>query len=428
MGKKRFVPTIICYIGTLLILFLPSAVVFAQGNLRLGRLSVTPGFRYAFNYDSNVFFEPTDEHDDFIHLLSPSILLGYSGSTPDNYFQAGYNGDFALYTDLTDNNWQRHSPFVSFGYGSPLGFYLKLSDNFTYSEDPFGSFNEFNQSNQFGLGEKTKRWDNLANILLGYRFGSRYFSEVFYTNYVIRYDQDKDKWQDRIDNRVGIAGFYRITPKTSLFLEYRGTFAGYDKQDDGIFDPGRGVNWSKDTSQDYSLSDLLIGARFESGGKLSGEAKLGYGKQEFKNSVDPIGFPYKDWDGLVISTYVAYQATARTNLLLNLQHSPLGSPDADAASFVNTLLQLQLRQALAYRLSLNLRGTYNLDDYQNERPGRPKKYFNRFEFQGGIDWAVKPWCTAGFEYEYREQVASDDFYASSEWTVNRVTAYVSFVY
>ena len=425
----RFIGLIrIKLISFLLILVLGSTTAYAQGNLHIGRLTVTPAFRYAFGYNSNVFFAPTNEQDDSLSVLTPSILLGYTGSTPGNYFQAGYTGDWAFYTDLTDNNWQRHSPFVSFGYESPTGFYTKLSDNYNKSEDPFGSFNEFNQSSQFGLGEMTRRWDNLAQALLGYHMSDRYFAEAYYKNYVIKYDQDKDNWQDRMDNTGAVSLFYRMTPKTSVFLEYNFTDADYTKQNDGVFDIGRNTNWSSDTSQDYQLHNLLFGARFEAGAKLSGEAKIGYGNRKQENSVDPEGFPYSDWNGLVINSYVSYQATSRTSFVLNLQHSPLGSPSADAAFFINTLVQLHVRQALAYRLSLNLRGELNNDDYKDEPAEFPSKYFNRFGFFMGLDWAIRPWMTAGIKYEFQEQVASNDFYKSSEFTVHKASINVNFVY
>ena len=209
--RKRIRQTFVFWI-----VFLSGGMAFAQGNLHLGRITVTPSLRYAFEYNSNVFFAPTNEQDDTLSVLTPSVLFGYTGSTPGNYFQAGYMGDWAFYTDLSDNNWQRHSPFVSFGYESPTGFYTKLSNNFNWSEDPFGSFNEFQQSSQFGLGAKTQRWDNLAQALLGYHFSNRYFAEAYYKNYVIKYDQDKDQWQDRMDNTGALALFYRLTPKTSV--------------------------------------------------------------------------------------------------------------------------------------------------------------------------------------------------------------------
>jgi len=428
MGKRTHISL---FVGLVLgwFLMLTQTSALAQGNLRLGRVMVTTGFKYELRYDDNIFFEAENTQDDVVHILSPSILFGYTGATPDDYFQAGYTGDFALHSDLTDNDWQRHSPFVSAGFSSPVGIYVKLGDSFSWSEDPFGTFTEFDQSSRFGLGEKTERYDNTASALVGYHLADRWFTEVFYNNYLIRYDLEKDKWQNRMDHIASGALFYRITPKTSVLVQYKYTKAEYGEQNDGIFDPGRGTSWSSNTSQDYSLNDFLVGVRFEPGGKISGEAKIGYGNKEFENQLDPQGFKYEDDDDFIASMFVTYRPTTRTSASLNLQRSHLGSPDADAASFVNTLIQFRIRQDFAYRLSGNLMLGYNLDDYQNEVPGIPSKYFNRYTFLAGLDWKVRPWLTAGLEYQYEEQVVSDDAaYGGSEYIRNLVLGYISFTY
>lgn len=420
MEKRAYLRTSVYLASVWLILLIFGVNAFGQGNLKLGRLSMTPALKYELRYDDNVFIESTNEQDDTIHIITPSILFGYTGATPGNYFQAGYTGDFALYTDLTDNNWQRHSPFASFGYESPKGFYVQLSDNFSWSKDPFGSFTDFDQSNRFGLGTNTERYDNTGKVLGGYHFSDRWFVETYYQNFLIRYDLDKDAWQDRIDNGFSGALFYRFTPKTSVFVEYRGTKAEYDEQNDGIFDVGRDTFWSSDTSQDYWLHDALVGVRFEPGGKISGEAKVGYGKKDFDNSVDVLGNEYKDAGDLIFNSFLTYTPTQRTTVSLNAQRSPLGSPDADAPSFVNTLVQLSLTQGFAYGLSGHLLGGWNYDDYQDENPGVPNKYFNRYTVRIGLDWAIKSWIKVGVGYEYEDQQASDEAaFGTSEYSVNR---------
>lgn len=408
-------------------LIIPPSDAFAQWNLHLGRLTVTPSLNYDLLYTDNVFIEKTNEQDDFIHTITPGVLLGYTGA-PGNSFLAGFSADIARYTDLDDNNYEAYRPFVNISLNSPFGLYFRGGDNFTWTADPFGSFNEYDQSNRFGIGQKTERYDNLLNATLGYNLGEKYFTEVTYKNYLTRYDLDKNKWQDRMDHSIAAALFYRLTPKTSAFSEFRYTVADYNEQNDGIFDEGRDTNWSSETSQDYELIDILIGARLEPVGKLSGEARVGYGAKNFENSVDPIGNSYKDSSTFVASILMTYMPTSRTNLSINVQRSQMGSPDADAASFINTFVQLKLAQQLAYRLTLNLGTEFNNDDYQDEAAGRPDKYFNRYGILPGLDWAIKPWLSTGIQYRYEEQMASDDEYQSSEYTVNKVSFHIKATY
>lgn len=408
-------------------LIIPPLDGFAQGNLHLGRLAITPSLSYDLQYSDNVFTEATNEQDDFIHTISPNIQFSYTG-TPGNSFMAGIPVDIVRYTDLDDNNYEAYRPFVNINLNSPWGLYLRAGDNFTSTKDPYGTFNEFDQSNRFGLGELTERYDNTLNATLGYNFREKYFSEITYKNYFIRYDQDDDKWQDRKENSVAAALFYRLTPKTSVFPEVIYTAVDYNQQNDGVFDPDRDASWSSETSQDNQLIDILIGVRLEPGGKLSGEARVGYGAILFKNSVDVQGNAYEDSGDLVMSANLTYTATARTNLFLNLQRSHMGSPDADAASFIGSLVQLKLRQQLAYRLTLNLGTEFNNDDYQNVVAGRPEKYLNRFGITAGMDWAIKPWMITGVQYQYQEAVASDVEYDSLEYVVNKASWYIRATY
>ena len=424
MGIKRY-PwlTVIIILFCVFIVFTLNAHGL-QLPIRLGRTTIAPSLGYQLRYDDNLFYASENQQDDFVNILTPGLLLTYAGARPGNLIQIGYSTDVALHREAADNNWSRHSPFLSFTYASPLGYYVRFGDNYTWSEDPFGSFNEFDQSNRFGLGEKTRRWDNAANLLVGYNVSPRYFIEGTYNNYVIRYDLDKDKWQERTDNIGGLTLGLRVTPRLSLISGYRLTRAVYDKQNDGIFDPGRDTNWSSDTSQDYYIQDISVGVRIETGGPISGEVSIGYEEKSFDNLFDPLNLKYEDSSSYFIrtTTGLTYQPTARSTLTLNTQRAILGSPDADATSFINTLVQVGLNQQLfsygRIQCSGRLLGGWNFDDYQNENPGTPEKYFQRWNGEVGIDASYR-WITLGLSYSYETQVASDPVYATSEYELNR---------
>jgi len=396
----------------------PAAVCSQPRTMNLGPFQVTPSLGYRLNYSDNVFYAAADAQEDLYHQLTPGVRVDYASPRPGTYVNIGYTGDFAWYQDLTDNDWQRHQGFASLGYEAPAGFYFKVDENYTWSEDPFGTFNDYNQSSQFGLGEKTRRWDNNARLTLGYAFGRRWFAEGTYRNYRIRYDLWKDAWQDRIEDEAGAGLFYRITPRTSVFAYYANISTEYDRQNEGERDPNRGVNWSSDTSQDNRQERYWLGVRVDSGGKLDGELRVGYGSQAFDNARDANGRPYEDWDGVVAAGTVWYRPTTRSLLTLNLQHTPLGSPDAEAAMYVNTLVELSLRQELAHRFAARVAGQWSYDDYKYEPPGVPEKNFSRYRLVAGLDWTIRSWLTLGLEYAWEEKTASDEAYADSAYRAN----------
>ena len=396
-----------------MVLFFLVPQVFAQGNIHLGRLKVEPGITYKGEYNDNIYSAKTDEEDDYINTVTPSVRFSYIGSAPGNFFNAGYGVDLVAYSDNGDNNYQAHKPYMAMGLKTPAGLYLRASDNFLHTKDPYGTDYYDTQSllggsiGGYGVGAQTERWNNAAEVAAGYDFFERYTLELMYKNYAERFDLADDEWQDRTDDVYGASFFVKLTGKTSVFLQYRKTDAEYDSQNDGIPILGATPAWNSTNSQDYRLNDYFIGAKFEPGGKLSGEVKLGYGNKKFDNEYDNTGHKYEDKGSWVAETTVTYQPAQRTRLSLNVYRSHKGSPDADASSYLDTLVGLSLNQELANRLSFNLGVEWINYDYLNEVSGSSNKYFNIYTIKGGLGYKIQDWLTAGLRYEYKSKKASD---------------------
>jgi len=404
--------------------------VYAQGNITLGRLAVRPGIAAKVDYWDNIFYaSETDEtgttqgqgvQDDILYTLSPSITMGYAGE-PGNYINFGGFADLVYYTDYSDNNYQTLSPFIYLGFKSPMGFYLRVYEDYLWTKDPFGS------SNTYAKGENTKRWNNKISLSGGYEF-YKLAIEVMYENYMEAWDLAKDNWQDRIDHTVGISFFYKLTGKTALLGQYRRTMAEYTKQDDGIRYYDTDQEWDLNNSQDYFLNDFFIGARFEPGGKLNGEIKLGYGTKEFENEHDPAGRAYEDDGGLIAETQVGYQITERTNVDLNLQRAFVGSPDGDAASYIDTSVLFMINQKFAHRFSASLGASLSNQYYRYVVPNHPDKTFNIYGCIVKVNYDIQDWLKAGIAYKYEDKQASDTYYQSQEYKSNMIAGLISVVF
>ena len=391
----------------------------AQGRIHLGKLSVEPKLRYTITYDDNIFSEDSNEKDDIIHTVTPSVTFLYQGARIDNYVLVNYTADLVAYSDYDDTNYQTQRPYAKFGYKAASGFYVNGSDLYTKTEDPYGSLDDFN------LGERTKRWFNVAEGTAGYEFARIYAVEAFAKYNVRRYYEPEDKWQDRDSSAYGTTLVYNWTTKTSFIAQYRRTDNEYVAQNDDVFDPDRGVTWSDDTSMDNSTDDYFLGARFKPGGKLEGEIKLGYTDINHDNDYDPTGKKYDDDSTWAAETQVTYNATERTQLSLDLQRAYRGSSDsADVSYYIDSLIGMGLVQKFAYRLSLNAYLSYSDWDYQNEGPGFPGKSFDIYTVRVGLGWDINEFLMAGMSYQYRTKDASDDQYESEEYTKNTVSAYV----
>jgi putative beta-barrel porin BBP2 len=413
--------TLVFFVFCVTILFF-GANAMAQGNLKLGKMTVGGSAKYELDYDDNIFLDPTDEVDDVYHVLNPIISLGYTGSRPGNYVRGGYSGNWVFYQDNSDNNWTNQSPYISMGYESPMGFYATLDESFNYAEDPYGS------QNRFAVGTQTTRLNNTIKPLLGYHFSDKWSAEGYYRNYFQEYDDDVDKWQNTTENGFSGAVFRRITAKTSLLAEFRYNEIEYPKQNNGIFDIDRNVNWSSGTSQDNTQYDIFVGARFEPGGKILGFLKLGYGEQDWKNNTDPLGNKYEDDGTFIADIGLTYFMNPRTTLTLNWKRNFMGSPDPDASSYISMPLMLIWSQEYAHNFSSNLTFRWQYDDYLNEAPGLPSKSTNLYNIKARVSYTIKKWVQAAVEYEYEDISASNDRYSAQEYTVNRGKFILLFTY
>lgn len=407
------------------ILILNSVEVSFAQVISLGRLKLLLEASYRGTYEDNVFLENRNTKNDFIHRITPSVRVEYGDvngqadsvvgkiAISQTRFSAGYSTDFVFYNDFSDNRYIGHDPFISVLYNSPSGIYLKADEAFKYTEDVYGSLNQYN------IGIKTKRWDNTVGFTIGYQSRYKLGVDVTYMNYITRYDELIDQWQDRMDHRIATSIYYKATPKLSFFAQYRHTIADYDKQNDGI------LLWTDNTSQDYTLDDYFLGISFDPTAKIRGELKLGYGEKNFENEVDPFGRSYIDESSWIAETSLSYRPRERTGLKMMLSRSLDGSPDADSASYIRTLMGVSVSQDIGNRMTASGGLYWERQDFSDENKGIPKKYFNIYSATASIDFRIMRWLTAGLSYTYQSRNVSDDLYEAEEYDVNRISLYTT---
>lgn len=422
MKNKQYVTQGAMKTGILLIyvgLFIWTSSAFAVGNIHLGRFEINPELSYKCEYVDNIYYENRDEDSDVIHTITPGIGLKLSG-TPGNFFSAGYKIGIVRYSDDDDNDYEDHRAFVSAGLKTPKGLYLVVKDGFQDTEDPFDSKEEFR------LGEQTKRWNNLVDIIAGFEFAQRYGIEATYKNFVERYDRLKDEFQDTTDDTYGIAVLYNLTPKTAFLAQYLRSNTEYDAQNDGIDVNRDGIDeWNSGNSQDYTLDRFLIGARFRPGGKLIGEFKFGYGTIDFDNDVDKNGNEFDDDSFFSMEANVGYKPVEKTNLSLILKRYKQPSTSADVSSdvsamYLRTIIGLALNQNFTNRISAKLGFEWSNKDYEDERAGYPQKELDLYTARCGLDYFIKDWLTAGLSYKYQDNQSNKSQYDYDEYTVNTV--------
>jgi len=412
---------------TLLWLFLVSVPISGFAEIRLGNLKVEPSIGYEGQYNSNIYSSNVNKQSDYIHKIKPAIQIG---KDEDKYFKAGYKADVVLYSQNAGNNYQAHNPYLFFGIKPPKdderGFYLEGEEEYLNTEDSYGADNQYNQ------GVKTRRWNNQAKLLLGYKSANRYSVEGSYENFMQRFAEETNQWQDRTEHRYGAS--LHLPQFYNAFLQYRQTKAAYDKQNDGI------GGWSKTSSQDYRLSDYFIGLRFKPGGKIRGEAKLGYGQKNFENESDKNGLGYKNGSSWIAETNLKYEIERdeKTTLIFNFQRGYKGSPAEDSASYIDTLVGTELEHYFWKKvdannkpinhLKINVGGDFGTNDYEDQTPGLPRKSFRIYLFKSGIEWQIIKHLRAGLEYKYQQRNANEAAYEAYNYDNNIFTLNVNAVF
>ena len=269
------------------------AISSAALGIRFGELRIHPAFSLTEQYESNVFQTPTNEQGDFSTRISPGFALHLPTGRHD--FYGGYRPEFVKYARLKNQDTINHFATLGMNLDFPGGLLVNVN-------------NVFSKSTESPLSDVTGPVKNLQDILgssVEYRLAERYSIALSHNLYYINYLQQQDEFLDRVENRVGLTGYYRIFPKTDVLLE-----------------PGYGrIEYLQSSSTNRNANNyyILAGLRSEPTARLRGLTKVGYLFRE------PQTVGTKGFDGFVTSNQWGYQMTDKTSWTLTFERRPFES-------------------------------------------------------------------------------------------------------
>lgn len=276
-----------------------------------------PYVTFGLDYTDNVYNVAEDTTSSWIGRVAPGIWFSMPRSrtvpvqiTPHNtspgglqqqvrdvagteryqaYALGGLN--YRAYSEESDLNGTDGRLEGLFRYNLRGGLSLQVLDSYSHDRDRFGI--------DSATDENLRRYQ--SNIFMGtadWDFTEKLRAKVDYSNFILDYDDEQNDFLDRTDNVADIYGFYKYSPKTAFFLQYRYADVGYD------------TDAQKDNTQHYGYG----GIQWDTTEKLALYFKAGYQKREYE---DEVIATESDWDGFTFDLRSLYRFTEKTQFSLN---------------------------------------------------------------------------------------------------------------
>jgi opacity protein-like surface antigen len=350
----------------------------AQVELEYGGVKVHPHLDFSATYDDNIFIAPRgQEKSDLYFTISPGMHLLY-GNQKRNFLSLDYTAGIQRFTEHTSEDTLNHAVTFS-GQASLDKFTLSLTHVLT---DIRGANIE--------VGERVGEFRNVTQGAAEYRLSPKTSVGVNYRQEFHHFD--KNTFIDWQSYEPSGTFYYHVTPKTHIL---------------GQFDYGWvTVNGGRNDAQ---YQELDIGVRTLPSSKLVGTIKGGYQHRDFSGPADTI-------NAWVASATLEANFTDRTSAELNAIRNISPSITATDNNYTLTRVMLTLRQKLwNKRLVVSVGGGYEHDDYKKQfnvaSPPAVQLRTRRDDYwEGnlGVDYNIARYFQVGASYRYRENNSSID--------------------
>ncbi len=417
----------IVFVAAILLMAVPSQIQAQQGGkISFGNLSLIPGVEVQGVYDDNIYKGNGREYTndkttleemkeaDWVTHVKPSFALNYTMQERGN-INLGYQGDFAFYDRNRNNNWKNNQGLLDVNYLAPGGLILGINDMYANGEDPLGN------ADQYAIGRVTKRWTNDLKTKLGYNIMSNFRAIAYYNNSKQKYNDIADYSQDYTENEYGIGLETRFLPKTWGFIRYHHGERKYDTL--GATQTDDDYNYNSD----YKWNLVSAGVTWDPGAKLSGEFNVGYQMLKYNNEyADAIQTSRReDKNSWTAATSITFQATASTDLSVNISRAIRNSGSDTNEQFLDTGIGFTFKQRLLTKLSLLGGVTYGRNAYNTLTPAGDLRTDDNYSANVGLKYDIQEWIGVGVGYNFSRKNSNAEL---NEYIDNQFMASLRIVY
>lgn len=360
---------------------------------------LVPSLRIAERYDSNVYFVPGKDLEDYVTTLSPALMVTHKNQWVDAHVGGGAIGE--VYVKNPDLNYVGGNGTVDLNLDGAMnslvrGLGLRVVDTIIYTPQPqpFAALTGGSQISQAfvpGLqpGRVNTLW-NSARVDASYSLSSFMGLSVTYTDQRIRFGEKLTGPTGAAQENLFNTSFQNVTsglvgkPTSSdtvlLAHQYqKGTFSNSNSGDGGFSTQGAIARWSR------ALSPELL-ARVEGGFAVISPS----------SDVQPVAAASLQWKGQYTTAQISYSRVVVASFL------------SVSTPLLSQVVDVQLGRSITEPLSLWLTGNYAVNQ---SVPDRSLVRFESYSVSPSLEYKIGQNVTAALSYTHSE--FKEDFSAQS---------------
>lgn len=364
-------------------------------------------------YDDNVYNTATGTVSDYATSITPGIWLALPGvreksstplTAPRTTGGVGivedhgdlirrlkaflhYQADITRYDDVDDKDTDDHLLEGLLQYSFRGGLSFEVGDQYKQDHE---------DSNESVSLEQAEYTSNLFGARVNYDLGSHFRLRGEYSNFDVDYESADNDIRSRNDDKYSAYVFYKLTGKSSIFVEYDFVDIGYD------------VSPDLDSTEHY----MWGGYRHRFSEKTMGEVKAGYLTKDYEHGgID-------SQDDFVLKGWLDYALTGKSRLKLTLSRNPEEPDRYDDQSSLTNAVNLTFSHDLTSKILISLDGGYAQTSYEGDYVYDGKtdereddKYTGKFS----LDYRIQDWLGLGASYTYTDR---DSNFADRSYTDN----------
>lgn len=370
-------------------------------GIRAGSFVVSPTLGVSQRFDDNIFSTDQNEQEDYITLISPSMVANSDWNSHSLSLYA--RGDFAVYDENDSENYDDYivgaRGRLDISNGTFLSSGLSYARNHEDRGAPDNNFNSDGPNIFKNINADINFNRSVSKITLAFdnRF-ARFDFEDGLTSSITPVVVDND-FRDRNEYYSSLRLGYELSPNYQAFIS-----AGYNKR---IYD-------EEATNRDSDGYEIVAGAAFDFTGKLKGEFFAGFLEQDYENNslVDISGSSY--------GANLLWNPTGLTSVQLGVVRQVQETTLLDFSGTLTTSYNLNVEHELLRSLLVGFNAGYTSIDF--EPISSNQRNDDIYLFATEARYFVNKNLSLNLNYTLQQRDSSE---IGQDFTRNRVTFGVS---